>query len=144
MSRTALAGEGLRYLVVGVYNTLFTLAVFWVLDRFWGAHIGVQLVYWISAAVGILNGFLTQRVFVWRVRGAWRRELAKFAIVNLVVAVLNSLLLFVSVTLLGLPAFPTQVAITAVLVILAFFANRHWVFARPAPTHEPDDGQQSP
>ncbi|WP_454169931.1 GtrA family protein [Microbacterium paulum] len=142
MSRTSLAGDGLRYLIVGGYNTLFTLAVFWVLDRLWGAALGVQPVYWISAVVGILNGFLTQRIFVWRVRGAWRRELAKFAVVNLVVAVLNSLLLFVTVTLLGLPTFPTQVAITSVLIILAFFANRHWVFARAA--SDTEDGQPSP
>lgn len=132
MSRRALAGEGVRYLIVGAYNTLFTLAVFWVLDTLWGETLGVQAVYWISALLGIVNGFVSQRIFVWRSQGAWHGELFKFFVVNVLVALANSGLLFLTVTLGGLPAFPSQVGITAVLVVLAFFTNRKWVFgSRP-------------
>lgn len=130
MSGGQFAGQGLRYLIVGAYNTLFTLAVFWLLDALWGQALGVQAVYWIAAVAGIVNGFVSQRVFVWKATGAWRRELAKFFIVNLSVSVVNSALLFLTVTLWGLATFPSQVGITALLVILAFFANRHWVFAQ--------------
>lgn len=135
MNTREFAGLGARYIVVGAYNTLFTLAVFWVLDSLWGSQLGVQLVYWISAVLGIVNGFVSQRVFVWRVQGAWRRELAKFVVVNLLVALANSAMLLVAVTLWRFPAFPSQVVITAVLVVLAFFANRHWVFARKPEGH---------
>lgn len=128
MSRRAVAGEGVRYLIVGAYNTLFTLAVFWLLDTLWGETLGVQAVYWISALLGIVNGFVSQRIFVWRSQGAWHGELLKFVVVNVIVALANSGLLFLTVTLGGLPAFPSQVGITAVLVVLAFFANRTWVF----------------
>ncbi|KQZ84827.1 hypothetical protein ASD56_00030 [Microbacterium sp. Root166] len=128
MTGQTLAGQSVRYLFVGVYNVLFTLAAFWLLDTLWGALVGVQTVYWTSALLGIVNGFISQRLFVWRSKGAWRGELLRFLVVNVIVAIANSALLFVTVTLWGLPAFPSQVAITAVLVVLAFFANRTWVF----------------
>lgn len=135
MSRhVRLAGQGGRYLAVGIYNVGFTLAVFWLLDTFLGETLGVQAVYWISAGLGIINGFIFQRLVVWRSRGMWRRELAKFAVVNLAVSLINSFLLFLTVTLWGLPAFPSQVGITAVLLIATFIVNRQWVFRATQPS----------
>ena len=126
-----LAGQGIRYLAVGAYNVLFTLAVFWILDTVWGATIGVQAVYWTSALLGVINGYVTQRIFVWRTSASWRGELAKFFVLNILVSVSNSALLFLMVTLWTLPAFPSQVAITAVLTVASFFVNRNWVFRTP-------------
>lgn len=139
MTGRALAGQGIRYLIVGAYNTLFTLAVFWLLDTLWGAALGVQTVYWTAAVLGILNGFVSQRLFVWRSKGAWRGELLKFFVVNAIVAVANSALLFLTVTVWGLPAFPSQLGITAILVVLAFFVNRRWVFSAHASLSADDD-----
>jgi putative flippase GtrA len=134
MTGRVLAGQSVRYLFVGAYNVLFTLAAFWLLETLWGDDVGVQAVYWVSALLGVLNGFISQRLFVWRSRGAWHGELLKFLAVNVIVALANSALLFLTVTLWGLPAFPSQVAITAVLVVLAFFANRTWVFGAKSRT----------
>lgn len=141
-ARRELTGQGLRFIAVGIYNVAFTLAVFWLLDHLWGALIGVQAVYWTSAVIGVINGFLAQRLLVWRSRGAWRGELAKFAIMNASVSAINSLLLFVMVTLWGLPSFPSQVAITAVLTTCTFFVGRSWVFRTGRMTikeYEPDE-----
>lgn len=128
MSRRTIAGQGIRYIGVGFLNVGVGLAAFWLLDLIWGTVLDVQVIYWISAIIGIVNGFIWQRVFVWRSKGAWRHEFARFFAFNLVVSVVNSLLLFVAVTLCGLPAFPSQVVITGVLVIVAFIVNRTWVF----------------
>lgn len=124
----SLAGQGIRYLAVGAYNVLFTLVVFWVLDTLWGATIGVQAVYWTSALLGVVNGYVAQRLFVWRTSASWRGELTKFFVLNIVVSVTNSALLFITVTLWMLPTFPSQVAITAVLTVASFLVNRNWVF----------------
>lgn len=120
--------QGVRYLIVGAYNVAFTLAVFWLLDRLWGGRVDVQITYWTSAILGNINGFVFQRIFVWRSAGQWHRELARFAIVNISVAAANSLLLVLAVTVWRFPAFPSQVVITGMLVIATFFVNRGWVF----------------
>ena len=122
--------QSVRYVIVGAYNVAFTLAVFWLLDTVWGEPIGVQAVYWISAALGIVNGFIFQKIFVWKSGARWRGELVKFIALNVLVSLVNSFLLFVTVTLWGLPAFPSQVVITGALVLTSFFVNRHWVFSR--------------
>lgn len=128
MRRSSTGAQGALYLIVGAYNVAFTLAVFWLLDQVWGSRVNIQVIYWTSAVLGVINGFFFQRIFVWRSRGRWHRELVRFGIVNAAVAVANSLLLALTVTTWGLPAFPAQVVITAVLVVATFFANRRWVF----------------
>lgn len=133
MSRRVLGGQALRYLLVGGGNVVFTLAVFWLFDRLWTETLGVQAVYWSSALIGIINGFVWQRLLVWRSRGSWRREFLKFVAVNLAVSSANSGLLFLAVTLAGWAAFPSQVVITAVLVVATFLINRAWVFGAEHP-----------
>ncbi len=132
-----LTGQGVRFVIVGVYNVAFTLAVFWLLDHFWGAVIGVQAVYWTSAVLGVINGFIAQRLFVWRSTGAWHGQLVKFFAMNAAVSAVNSLLLFVTVTLWHLPAFPSQVAITGLLTLTSFFVSRNWVFRGMPTSKEP-------
>lgn len=133
MSRRALGRQTLRYLIVGGGNVAFTLAVFWLFDRLWTDTIGVQAVYWSSSLIGIINGFIWQRILVWRSTGSWRKEFLKFVVVNLAVSIANSGLLFLTVTLIGWPAFLSQVAITAVLVLTTFLINRAWVFRAGRP-----------
>lgn len=123
-----LSGQALRYMLVGGFNVGFTLAVFWMLNREFSSAIGVQPVYWISALLGIANGFVWQRLFVWRSANRWHREFGRFLVLNLSISATNSVLLYVAVSLLQFDAFPSQVVIAGVLVIVTFLITRGWVF----------------
>lgn len=129
---TSKAWQGIRYLLVGGYNVLFTLVVFWLLDRFLADVLGVQGVYWISAVLGIINGFIWQRLLVWRSRNRWHLEFLRFLALNLATSLVNSLLLLLVVQMGGQPAFPSQVVITAVLVVASYLVSRTWVFRSPS------------
>lgn len=134
-----LVGHSVRFLAVGSFNVLFTLAVFWVLDRFLSSTIGVQGAYWIAALLGIVNGFVWQRLLVWRSKSRWHAEFVRFLVFNLAASVVNSLLLLIAVEVLHLPAFPSQVVFTAVFVVISFLGNRGWVFrARTASVSAPE------
>lgn len=122
--------RGARYLIVGGLNVGFTLTVFWILDRLFSETIGVQPVYWISALLGIANGFVWQRLLVWRSHGQWHFEFLRFLAMNLATSVANSLLLYLAVELARFDAFPSQVVITAILVVFTFLLTRSWVFGR--------------
>ena len=122
------APQTLRYLAVGGYNVAFTLAVFWLLDTLFTGPLGVQGVYWVSALLGIVNGFIFQRIFVWRSRNRWHSEFVRFLLMNLTTSVVNSFLLYLVVQLGRFPAFPSQVVITGILVVASFFIARTWVF----------------
>lgn len=130
MNKTAT--QGLRYASVGAFNVAFTLAVFWALNRFFVDSLGVQGVYWISALLGIVNGFVWQRLLVWKSHGRWHSEFLRFLIMNLLTSLVNSLLLLLTVQWAGLPTFPSQVAITGVLVVASFIIARGWVFRTPS------------
>jgi putative flippase GtrA len=134
---TNTASQGLRYLLVGGFNTGFTLGVFWILDRLYSQTLGVQAVYWTAAFVGIANGFVWQRLLVWRSRNRWRAEFARFLAMNLAVSATNSLALYCAVSRAGFSPFASQVVITAALVALSFLLARSWVFRR---RHRTDAG----
>ena len=128
--------QGIRYLLVGGFNVGFTLGVFWLLDRLFSSSIGVQPVYWTSALLGIANGFLWQRLLVWRSRDRVHDEFLRFLGLNLGVSVVNSLLLLLAVDGLRFAAFPSQVVITAVLVVVSFVISRSWVFRNRLPPEQ--------
>jgi glycosyltransferase involved in cell wall biosynthesis/putative flippase GtrA len=107
---------------------IFTLAVFGLLDWIYGKIIGVQATYWISAAIGVVNGFIWQRTLVWRSENRWHGEFARFFLLNIAAAASNSLMLFVAVDRLALPALPSEISITVILVGASFIVTRFWVF----------------
>lgn len=117
-----------RYVLVGAGNVAFTLAAFWVLNHFWGNEIGLQSAYWVSASIGLVNGFIWQRALVWRSKTAWHREFPKFLLLNIAIAAANSTLLHLFVTVLGFETYLTQFSITIALVLSSFVVSRFWVF----------------
>jgi putative flippase GtrA len=118
----------IRYVLVGAGNVVFTLVAFWLVNNFWGNDIGLQSAYWLSAGLGVVNGFIWQRALVWRSKTAWHREFPKFLLLNFVIAVANSFLLHLFVTLLGCETYLSQILITIVLVATSFVVSRFWVF----------------
>lgn len=122
--------QTIRYLIVGIYNVGFTYLAFSLLFLIYEKYIGIQWVYWISAVLGIVNGFFFQKTFVWRVKGSWKKQIAKFVLMNLVVSAINSLALFILVTKLMLNPYITQLLITLVLVICSYFISKLWIFKR--------------
>lgn len=131
--------QKIRYLGVGGFNVGFTLAMFWILDKLYAATIGVQAVYWISALLGVANGFVWQRLLVWRSSNRWHAEFLRFLMLNIIASVANSLLLYLAVDVAAFDAFPSQVFITAVLVVFTFLLTRNWVF-RPITTLDETSG----
>ena len=139
----ALTGRArsLRYLLVGGLNVVFTLVVFAILDWQFSAVIGVQAVYWISALLGIANGFVWQRLLVWRSRNQWHAEFLRFLLLNVSASILNSILLLIAVDVLRLRALPSQVVLTGVFVVVSFLVSRNWVFrSRAVPEAPSSDG----
>ena len=122
--------QTIRYLIVGIYNVGFTYVAFSLLFLCCEKYIGIQWVYWISAVLGIVNGFLFQKTFVWRVQGSWKRQILKFVLLNLIVSAVNSLALFFFVTKSMLNPYITQLLITLVLVVCSYFISKLWIFNR--------------
>jgi putative flippase GtrA len=116
-----------RYLIVGVWNTIFGIGIFYFLLKL---LIGVdyRLILFISFVLANLQSHLTQRALVWRSKERYVRELLRFFVGAVGIFVVNLLILTFMVDFLGYETFESQVLLTLVLTIANYFFQKHAVF----------------
>lgn len=120
----------IRYSAVGVANTGFTFGLFVVFQLTISSFVGLQATYWLAAVIGIGNGFLWQRLLVWKNSKVAVSVVVRFFAVNLSVSAINSLLLELFVSRLTWEPIPAQFVITVTLVPLSFLVLKYWVFRK--------------
>lgn len=117
-----------RYLIVGIWNTLFGLAVFaallFALEDITG-YVGVLT---ISMVISVLQSHLTQRIFVWSTSSRYGKELLRFSSVYVAQYILNLSLLWFAVEICSFPVLNSQLFIAAGLIVIFYFVNKKWTF----------------
>ena len=127
----------LRFAMVGVVNSVFGFGVFAGLQIGIGSHIHYLLVLVIAHVISVLEAYVLQRQFVFRVRGRWWRDLARFWSVYLVALAINAPALSLLVEVVHMAVLPAQAIIMLLTATGTFFAHRGFSFRRPAgPTDE--------
>jgi putative flippase GtrA/SAM-dependent methyltransferase len=127
-----------RYLVVGAWNTFFGVAFFTAFYLVVRGSLGYAAVLAIAQVIAVLQSHLTQRYIVWRSRGAYFRELARFSVLYVGTYFVNLGLLALGVDYLGFPVLPTQWTITVLLLFPIYTIQRVWAFrVEPQSTAEP-------
>lgn len=116
--------EFIRFLIVGLLNTLFGYGVFVVVVAL-GAGIGLALV--VSTILGVLFNFQTTRRLVFRSKAAGL--LGRFVAVYGVSLAINYLALR-ALAQTGLPAWIAQGILILPLALLTFVLQRQFVFGR--------------
>lgn len=118
------------FLLVGGANTAFSTALFALLSWLLGPQVPSAVSLFIAWVVSLVLVFNVYRHLVFRVRGHVLRDFLRFVGVNAVSFMLNAGALTVLVEGLGLPAIPTQVAITFVVVVFNYFGHKYFSFRR--------------
>lgn len=122
--------QGLLFLIVGGWNTLFAYILFAAVQLTVGKHVGYLVVLLICTAGAILNAYLCYRRFVFKVQGHWWRDLARFSTVYMGSFFANLALLPLAVEVLKIPVLVAQGAIMVGTVAVSFFAHREFSFRR--------------
>ena len=118
-----------RYLLVGVWNTVFGIVLFTIMQLTWGDRIGYAALLSIAQVIAVIQAHVTQRYLVWHSRAPYLRELGRFSLVYVGAYLANLALLTVAVEVFDLPVLPSQYVITVVVIGVTFIANRSWAFA---------------
>ena len=122
--------QGLRYVLVGIWNTLFGYGFFALLEITAGDVIPYMLVLLVSQAVATLVAYILYRYLVFKVRGHFWRDLGRFLVVYAAAFVVNLAVLPIFVTGLGWNVLASQALVVGGTVIATFFGNRHFAFRR--------------
>jgi len=122
-------GELARFGAVGLLTNaalyLLYLALTW-------SGVGHKLAMSVAYCAGVVQGFILNRAWTFRARGAERTASARYSAAYLAGYLLNLGLLYLLVDRAGLPHQAVQAALVLLIAPLLFLAQKFWVFRAPA------------
>ena len=116
-----------RYLLVGIWNTIFGVSIFFAFSNFWPSWPNF-IILLLSYLVSITQSHFAQRNFVWGSSNSYFKELIKFSAGYWMQFIFNLLLLEFGVKVFLLDRNICQVFITLLLIIFSFFVNKNYIF----------------
>lgn len=118
------------FLLVGGANTAFSTALFACLVLLLGPDVPSVVSLGIAWLVSLVLVFFVYRRLVFRVTGNGWRDFLRFSSVNVGSLLLNIGALALLADVLGLPAIPTQIGITVLVVVFNYVGHKHFSFRR--------------
>ena len=117
-----------RFLIVGIYNTVFGYTAFALAYWALGEALHYALIATAIHFVAVSHSFITQRYWVFRSTGCWKSEFARFHVSYLVMLPVGIALLAFFFDLLGLPMLLAQAFGLVVTVVLSFLSSKYFTF----------------
>ena len=120
-----------RFVVAGVWNTIFGYGVFALLVAGFSDHVHYLFIAGLSNALAISNAYLVHKIMVFRTRGNYLKEYARYWVVYGASGVLGLGLLALFVSGLGINIFLSQAGVLAIQVAVTFTGHRSYSFGSP-------------
>jgi putative flippase GtrA len=125
-------GEKLRFLVVGVWNTAFSIGVLWLLDHFihYDMHSllqkeGVLVLSWV---ISVSQNFFTFKLLVFRTKGNWLREYLRMYVTYAATFAVQSVLVLALSTWLGWSVFWANLPTVLIVMVMSYFGHKYFTF----------------
>ena len=123
--------RGIRYVLVGIWNTIFGYGLFAALEITLGQAIPYMAILLVSQVVSVFLAYVLYRYVVFKVRGRFLYDLARFSLVYAAAFAVNLFLLPVLVSGLGWNVLVSQALIVGGTIVASFFVHRSFSFRRP-------------
>lgn len=132
--------EKLRFLVVGVWNVLFSMGTLWILERLipYGpgsrlasavSGIGAkQVILALNWVIGVTQNLFTFKLLVFRTKGHWLREYARMYVTYAGTFVVESVMVQVISATLGWSLFASRLPTLVVVTVLSYLGHKYFTF----------------
>lgn len=117
----------IKFGLVGVINTIISIVIFNILN-FIGADILVANT--IGYICGMLNSYLFNNRWVFKVNSKEISTIGKFIVVNLITMLINNLILMLLVTYISVNATVAQIIALIFTTVINFIGNKFWTFTK--------------
>ncbi len=117
-----------KFCVVGVLNTLISWLAYYILLKLKMFYLIANC---ISFFIGMLNGFVCNKKWVFSIKGYTKKTFIKYTSVNLSTLLISTILLFLFVNTFGLSKVIAQILVTALILFISYFGNKLWTFKSP-------------
>lgn len=120
--------QKIRYLIGGIYNTIFGYLAFVALLLVFERSLHYLIVLVISHVISVANAFIVYRRFVFKSTGRVLFEYLRFNLVYLIAFIFNIAALPFLVEIARMTPMKGQAAITVVTVILSYVGHKYFSF----------------
>lgn len=139
-------GEKVRFVVVGVWNTAFGLAVLWVLDSLIPydprSLLQKELVLIAAWVISVTQNFFTFKFLVFRSRGRWLREYVRTYMTYAVTFLLQSAMTLTISQVFRLTVFWANVPTTLAIMVLTYVGHKYFTFSESSATSDQGGGTE--
>ena len=118
----------IRYLIVGSWNTLFSLITLSVAQTMFRFDFGTGVIFTFAMLISIIQSYFTHRKLIWRTSNVVHREFPKFLIVAVVNYMINLALIVLLVDHLKWHLILSQIVIVGLLTLINYSVLRAWTF----------------
>jgi putative flippase GtrA len=122
--------EKIRYLLVGGWNTLFSICLFAILNFFLGKKIDVGIILGISHIISVLQSTFTFGIFVFRSYNNFLHKFIKTNVVYFLYFLINLLLLKILVYYFNkyVNVVVLQISVVVMLIVPTYIAHKLFSF----------------
>lgn len=117
-----------RFLIGGVWNTVFSYALFCVLYYLFSGHLHYLVIQTVCVIVGVTNAFICQRIFVFRSRGNILTEYLKFYLIYSMPIAMSYLLLPLLIDGAHINAYSAKGIVTGISVFGSYIGHKYFTF----------------
>lgn len=118
-----------RYLAVGLWNTVFPYIVFGLLYYLSDAQLHYMIILLVSQVLGLTNAYIGYKFFVFKTKGNIVREYLRFYAVYGTTFIVNLVLISLFVEVLGINPVISQGIIGIIVVIMAYIGHDRFSFS---------------
>ncbi len=118
------------YLLVGGWNTLFGVGLFTLTYRWLGASVSYLVLLVVCNVLAITNAFVGYKLLVFRTRGGWLGEYARFWTVYGASTVVGIAVVALLVEVLGMNPVVANLLSTGIVIAASFLGHSRFSFAR--------------
>lgn len=123
-------GDKLRFLVVGAWNTLFSVVLFNVFLLLVGRD-DYLLCFWASWILSIPQSTLSMKYFAFRTHGQVMRQVARAFVVYLPAQGLATAMMWITVQVIGFAPPAGQLATIVVTTVFSYIGHKYFTFRMP-------------
>jgi putative flippase GtrA len=123
-------GEKLRYLVVGGWNTLFSIVLFNATLFIFG-HQYYLVLFWVTWVIAVVQSTVTMKLLVFRRPGNLWRQVGRAYFIYLPAQGLSTVILWAAVQLANLHASIGQLLAIAVTTVFSYLGHKYFTFRLP-------------
>ena len=131
-------GEKLRYLIVGVWNTIFSVLLFNILLLFLG-HQYYLVLFWVVWVFAVVQSTATMKYFAFRSTGNFWRQTGRAYLIYLPAQGLSTVLLWFAVTMMHVSPQIAQLMTILVTTVFSYVGHKYFTFRVPLEVGEVPD-----